>query len=182
MNKILVLYKSKYGATKKYAQLLKDALPCDVFPIDGYDFRDLVQYDFLILAGGIYASGISCMKYVRKNVQALRHKPGAIFAVGASPFEPEAFEAVKNRNLRDLPLKFPLFYGRGMYDESQMSLKDRTLCKLLRKSLSKKGPSSFEPWMKAFFEAEGKSCDWVDRTYLEPLIAYLKTCYGPYSS
>ena len=33
MNKILILYKSKYGATKKYAYMLKKEIACDVFDV-----------------------------------------------------------------------------------------------------------------------------------------------------
>lgn len=31
--KILIVYKSKYGATKKYTELLQDEIACDVFDI-----------------------------------------------------------------------------------------------------------------------------------------------------
>ena len=33
MSRILVLYRSKYGSTKKYADMLTEELACDVFEI-----------------------------------------------------------------------------------------------------------------------------------------------------
>ena len=30
MGKVLVVYQSKYGATKKYAEILREEIPCDV--------------------------------------------------------------------------------------------------------------------------------------------------------
>ena len=37
MNSTLVIYKSKYGATKKYADMLGEELKCDI--VDAGDFR-----------------------------------------------------------------------------------------------------------------------------------------------
>ncbi len=67
----------------------------------------------------------------------------------------------------------PLFYGRGMWDESRMTFVDRNLCKLLRKSVAKKDASTYEPWMKALMCAAGQSCDWTDKRYLHPLLERL---------
>lgn len=67
----------------------------------------------------------------------------------------------------------PLFYGRGAWDEEAMTFKDRALCRLLQKSVAKKDPATYEPWMKALMCAVGQKCDWTDRKYLDPLIAYL---------
>ena len=46
-----------------------------------------------------------------------------------------------------------------------MDFKDRTLCKLLQKSVAKQDPSTYEPRMKALMEAMGQTCDWTDRKY-----------------
>lgn len=54
-----------------------------------------------------------------------------------------------------------------------MSFKDRTLCKLLQKSLAKQDPSTFAPWQTALMEAQGQICDWVDEKYLAPLERWL---------
>lgn len=178
MNKILVLYKSKYGSTKKYVDMMKEEISCDAFEIEHYKFSDVNKYDLIVIAGGIYASGVAGMRYLRKNIQSLTNKNIVIFAVGASPFDKKAFEAVRQQNLKNIPFEIPMFYGRGAYNETVMDFKDKTLCRLLKKSLSKKDPATFEPWMEAFFEADGKSCDWTDKAYLEPLLEYIKKYAG----
>ena len=73
-------------------------------------------------------------------------------------------------NLRDIPL----FYGRGAWNESKMKFMDRTLCKMLQKSVAKKDPNTYEPWMKALMCAVGQDCDWTDKKYLIPLMDFLK--------
>lgn len=67
----------------------------------------------------------------------------------------------------------PLFYGRGAWNESKMKFIDRTLCRILQKSVAKKDPSTYEPWMKALMCAKGQNCDWTDKKYLVPLLEYL---------
>ena len=45
MKRVLILYKSKYGAAKKYAGMIKEALGGDVFDVKDFEKADLVQYD-----------------------------------------------------------------------------------------------------------------------------------------
>ena len=55
-----------------------------------------------------------------------------------------------------------------------MTFVDRNLCKMLRKAVSKKGPSEYEVWEAALM-AEGESkCDWTDRDYLKPILDEIK--------
>ena len=67
----------------------------------------------------------------------------------------------------------PCYYGRGAWDEKSMSFKDRTLCKMLQKVVAKKEPGTYAPWEKALMCAVGQSCDWTDKTYLQPLLKWI---------
>lgn len=174
MNKGMILYKSKYGSAKKYAEWLQGmtGFECRVLPKG--DGEDLSRYETIILCGGIYASGIAGLPFFKKNIGKWKGKKTAIFCVGASPYEERAFEELKARNLTGDLREIPLFYGRGAWDEGKMKFVDKTLCGLLKKSIAKKDPNSYEPWMKALMDAAGQSCDWTDQKYLTPLLEYLK--------
>ena len=174
MSDILVIYKSKYGATEKYANMLKADLDCDIIDAGSFNKSMLAEHDRIILAGGIYASGIAGIDILKQNIGGMTGKKLAVFCVGASPFDEKAIEEVKSRNMKGELQRVPLFYGRGAWDESKMSFKDRTMCKMLQKMVAKKDPSEYEPWMTALMSAIGKSCDWTDRKYLEPLMEYMK--------
>lgn len=174
MNNILVLYKSKYGSTKKYADMMKEELLCDTFDIDNCNLDDLSKYNLIVIAGGIYAGGISGVKSLKKNLKKFEGKKIVIFAVGASPFDKKALEQVKQQSLKDIPMGIPLFYGRGAYDENNMDFKDRTLCRMLKKALSKKDPATLDLWAAELLASEGKSCDWVDKKYLIPFFQYIR--------
>lgn len=100
------------------------------------------------------------------------------YNIGASPYDEKAFRELKAHNLQGELAGIPLFYGRGAWDESRMTFIDRNLCRLLQKSVAKKDPSTYEPWMKALMCAAGQSSDWTDRKYLVPLAEYFGLCFG----
>lgn len=171
MNKTLILYKSKYGSAAKYAAWLNEALQGDIKSLDAFDYN-FNDYDQIVLIGGIYAGGIAGIKKLKKHMSALTAKKLVVLAVGASPYDEAAVSKLKAQNQEMSGI--PLFYARGAYDEQKMKLIDRTLCKTLRKSLTKKDPAEFEPWMKALAEAGNGSHDWSDPSQLAPLIEHLK--------
>ena len=173
MNKTLVVYKSKYGATKHYAKLFVQQVAAELRENRDLTAQELSEYDTVLFFSAIYASGISGLSTLRKNMAVLRDKRVAIFCVGASPYDEKTFLEMKRRNLKDDLCDLPVFYGRGAWNEAAMSLTDRTLCRLLQKSLTKKEPGDLAPWEQALLEAQGRCCDWTDATYLQPLLDWL---------
>ncbi len=175
MNKGIIVYKSKYGATKRYAEWLAEETHYDLTEVSKAKIKQVSQYRNIILCGAIYASGIGGVSFLKKNFKILDNKNIAIFCVGASPYDEKSFGEIKSRNLNGLPQNIPVFYGRGAWDESKMKFIDRMLCKLLKKMVIKKDPSTYEPWEAALVNAFGKTCDWTDKKNLLPLIAAAQT-------
>ena len=176
MKKGIILYQSKYGATEKYALWLKEMTGFDCTKTKKASVEMVAPYEIVILCGGIYASGIAGLSFLRKNMGRLSGKKMAVFCVGASPYDEKTFEEIKAHNLKNDLSGIPVFYGRGAWNEERMSFTDRTLCRMLQKSVAKKDPATYEPWMTALMCAVGQSCDWTEQKYLEPLIEYLGIC------
>lgn len=174
MKKGIIIYQSKYGATKKYANWLVDMTGFDLMETPKATLDVVMQYEIIILCGGIYASGIAGLSFLKKHITDMKDKRIAVFCVGASPYDEKAFNEMKIHNLKGELSDIPLFYGRGAWDESRMSFKDKTLCKLLQKVISKKDPNTYEPWEKALMCAAGQSCDWTDRKYLNFIQNYIE--------
>lgn len=174
MKKGIIVYQSKYGATKKYAEWLQDMTDFRCIQVAKAAADDVAQYETVIFCGGIYASGIAGLPFLKKNIEKFKNKKMAILCVGASPYDESAFTEIKKHNLTGDLINIPLFYGRGAWNESNMKFIDRTLCKMLQKSVAKKDPSTYEPWMKALMCAAGQNCDWTDKKYLAPLLEYLE--------
>lgn len=170
----IIIYQSKYGATKKYANWLMEITGFDCIETPKARLEMVIQYESIVLCGGVYASSIAGLSFLKKYFRNLKGKKIAVFCVGASPYDEKALNDIKKLHLKDELSDIPLFYGRGAWNESRMSFKDRTLCKLLQKAIAKKNPNTYEPWMKALMSAVGKSCDWTDKKYLTSIQKYLE--------
>jgi menaquinone-dependent protoporphyrinogen IX oxidase len=173
LNKV-VLYQSKYGSTKKYAQWLAEDLKADLVETKKATIGMIEKYDTVILGGGIYASGIAGLSFLKKQYSRLKDKKVLVFAVGASPYDDKAINAVRGHNLKGELEGIPFFYCRGAWDEENMTWKDRTLCNMLKKAVAKKDKATYEPWEAALMEAIGSSHDWTDKKYLKQIIDYIE--------
>ena len=174
MKKGIIIYQSKYGATQKYAKWLREMTGYDCVRTKEASLELAAQYKTIVLCGGIYASGIAGLSFMKKNFSRLRDKRIAILCVGASPYDEKSFQELRRHNLKNGLESIPLFYGRGAWDMDKMTLIDRTMCKMLQKSIAKKDPSSYEPWMAGLMSAVGQKGDWSDKKYLDLLLEYLE--------
>lgn len=174
MEKGIILYQSKYGATKKYADWLKEETGYDCIETKKATLSLVQDYDIIVLGGGVYASGIAGFQFLKKNICFLSDKKIAVFAVGASPYDEKAIKQARELHFKDAMSEIPLFYCRGAWDEDKMSFGHRTLCRMLQKAVARQNPEEYEPWQRALMEARGQKCDWTDKRNLEPLLKYLK--------
>ena len=67
----IILYQSKYGATKRYAGWLQEATGFDCVETKKADIATVAGYDTVLLGGGIYASGIAGLGW-QENRRVLR--------------------------------------------------------------------------------------------------------------
>lgn len=64
----VILYQSKYGAAKRYADWLSEETGFQCIETRKADIHEIVTYDTIILVGGIYASGIAGLSFLKKNI------------------------------------------------------------------------------------------------------------------
>lgn len=175
MSKGIILYQSKYGATKKYADWVAEITGYDCIETKNVKATQLKNYDVIILGGGVYASGIAGLHFLKKNIGSVSDKKIAVFAVGASPYDEKAILKIKEMHFKDGLSNIPLFYCRGAWDEEKMTFGDRTLCRMLQKAVTKQTPDEYELWQKALMCAVGQKCDWTDQKYLEPMLKFIES-------
>lgn len=166
----IILYKSKYGATKRYALWLSEETGFEIMENSKIRVSDVKEYDLIVLGGGIYASGVAGLDFLKKNISQLGDKKIFVFCTGASPYEKKAFEEIRKHNMQGALQNIPFYYCRGAWDIEAMNLVDRNLCKMLRKAVAKKDSADYEVWEAALMAAGENKCDWTDRTYLKPII------------
>lgn len=170
--KCLVLYRSKYGSTARYAHWLAEALQGEAVDAGQNRKLDLAPYAAIIYGGGVYAGGILGFHKIKPALQQSK-KPVFLFAVGATQPCPEVMETLRDRiKPEEVPAR--LFYLRGAFDMAKMHAADRMMIRILQKSLSKKPRETLEPWARDMLDNQGRSADWTDRQALAPLIEAIR--------
>lgn len=96
MKSTAVIYKSKYGSTKKYAEWIGSELECDVLENSSVSADTLKKYDTIIYGGGLFAGGVNGFNLITKNFDAVKDKNLILFTVGlADPNDSENTEHIK---------------------------------------------------------------------------------------
>ena len=169
----IILYKSKYGTTEKYAKWLSQATGFDCEDVKNFSSAGLENYETVIFGSGIYASHMTGLSFLRKHWEKLQEKDVAVFCVGAAPYEEKDFNELCAENLRDELSGVPCFYCRGAIDMNTLNFTDRLMCKMLVKAVEKKDPALYIPIEQALIEASKGKCDWTDKAYLTPVINFI---------
>ena len=65
--KSIVIYKSKYGSTKTYAEWIASELSCEALDAKNIKADSLLEYDNIIYGGGLYAE-IKVFNYLGKMI------------------------------------------------------------------------------------------------------------------
>lgn len=141
----IVLYRSKYGAAKQYAAWLEEATGFDCAEVRNAGIEALKRYDVIILAGGIYASGISVIPFLRKHIDELGKKKIAVFCVGASPFDEDAFAQVRAHNFKGTLQGIPCFTGAARGTKARCPLRTGPCAGCFRRWWQRRTPPPWSP-------------------------------------
>ncbi len=124
--KFIVIYSSKYGTTKGYAERVADALGCDAVPADACDFGALSDFDCIVYGGWIRGGGIVGLNRLKPHAAEIADRL-VIFATGISTDMPTVVEEVKGVNFDDAIKDVPLVLCGGKYDPKTASAFDKML-------------------------------------------------------
>lgn len=163
----IVVYRSKYGYTKKYAEWLAESLGCDIK--ENASFADIASYDAVIYGGGIYAGRINGAKLITKNLSRLSGKKLVLFAVGSSVGRPQELEEFWTKALEEtVREKIPYFYLRGGFDYSRLGNVDRLMMNMLKKMLL--GKDTLTEDEKGLLAAYETPFDFTEKKNLDDII------------
>lgn len=161
--KTIVLYKTKYGSAKTYAQWIGQELNCDIEEAGKITIDELKEYDNIIYGGGLYAEVINGVTLITKNMDKLKNKKIAIYTTGITPLDCREYydKLVVDKNFRNgVPDEIKLFNFTGKMILKELSVVHRTALKSLKKiMLSKKNPTPMEKLLIELCDADGDFCD-----------------------
>lgn len=173
--KKIVIYKSKYGATKKYAEWISEELNCEIKEARTVSVEELSQYDTIIYGGGLYAEIINGVILITKNMDKLKDKKLIVYTTGITPLECRDYydKLVIEKNFKPEMLEYIKVYnfmGKMILDE--LSLVHKTALKTLKKIMQgKENPTEMEKLLVELCDAEG---DFTDRESIKKLVEYAK--------
>ena len=172
--KIAVVYRSKYGTTKQYAEWIAEALEASLFESRVVKPERLLDYDWVISGGGLYAGGISGIGLVTKHPCNRL----VIFTVGlASPEETDYSEILAKNIPAEMQVK--IFHLRGGIDYQKLGIVHKGMMAMLKKfMLDKKDPATFTADDKAMLESYGGKVNFTDQQTIRPLVDYVKNEVG----
>ena len=172
----IVIYKSKYGSTKAYAQWLADELGCVAYDACSVKIHDILKYDTIIYGGGLYAEVIAGVSLITKNIEKLKGKKLIVYTTGITPIDCRDYydKLVVEKNFKKgeaESIKIFNFLGKMVVNE--LSLVHRTAIKSLKKLMSgKENPTEMEKLLIELCDCDG---DYTDKSAIEPLINYAKS-------
>ena len=175
MGTVAVLYKSKYGTAKQYAEWIAEETGGRLFAIPKVKLADLEDCDTIIIGGGIYAASIIGMKFLTKNFARLSGKKLIAFSVGASLDTKKNTDAIRNHNLTpEMQKTVRYFHLRGGLFYSKMGNLDRMCMKMLVCTLKKKPEDQRDEETAGMIESYGRDTSFLDRAYIAPILAATK--------
>lgn len=172
--KTVVVYKSKSGYTRTYAEWIAKELGADLKENNKLRIEEVSSYDTIIYGGGMYAGGINGLKFVKYNYEQLKDKNIAVWATGANPGRPEEMQAVWEKHFSPEQLAhIKTFYLRGGFDISLCSKGDKLLMNLLKSHLKKKENSTEDA--KGIISMCETPVDFRDKKNIEELCNWVRS-------
>jgi len=128
----IVVYKSKTGFVRNYAEWFAEELSADIFEVSKVNINMITKYDTLVYGGSLHAAGINGVKFITKNFDKLKDKKLVVFASGASLSSEKVIkEVVTNNFTSDQQKSIEFFYLRGGFNYNKLPTFDKVLMTLL---------------------------------------------------
>jgi len=160
-----ILYSSRYGATRQYAEWLAEELKWPLLKAESITTQDLASYDTLLIGSSVYIGKLLVKSWLKSHEPALRNKDLLFFIVCGTPAsERQQQETIARTNiLNNLLRKGNVFFLPGRLTIRNLSWKHRFLLKMGARMLK-------DPAKKA---AMLKDIDEVRKEHLAPILQHI---------
>jgi menaquinone-dependent protoporphyrinogen IX oxidase len=173
--KTIVIYRSKSGYTKTYAEWIAEELKCDLKLDNEISLDELKKYDVIIFGGGLYAVGINGISLIKKNFSLLHNKKIVVWATGSNPGREDELQQIWNHNFTKEQLSsIKTFYLRGGFDYKSLNNGDKFLMSILKIKLKLINQrTEDEQGMLDSYNIPEYHCD---KEKIKKLIEYVREC------
>jgi len=126
----IIIYKTKYGSTLEFAQMLKENFPFELCEFSNSGFN-LDSFDIVILCGSLHGGKFSLKGYLTDNWNILKRKK-VILMITSGAANKEFIMSVMEKNLNSEILEnVKMFPVGGRYILKRFNFIDRTMIRLV---------------------------------------------------
>lgn len=168
--KAIVVYNSKTGFTRRYAEWIAQAIDADCRAIDEIENVDMRQYDLLLFGSWVHAETLKKRDWIKRQLPRWKGRRVGVFAVGAMPAGDAANRVFEQTFTPQERTQMRTFYLQGGLDYARMSCADRLLMAFMRKTLAGQKDTKSGEMLKLLSE----SFDATDERAIEPIVQWAK--------
>ena len=174
--KTLIIYTSKTGFTRKYAEWLAERMSADLLDLkEARKKKDefFEPYDAIVYGGWAMAGNLVKSKWFLEKAPAWKKKRLAMFCVGGSPNDNPDVETSLQKMLTDEQRKYiKAFYCQGGFNYEKMNGPSKLAMKMFVGALKKKKDATEEE--KTMAKMISSSYDISDIRFIDPIAEYLE--------
>ncbi len=182
MSKAIVIYTSKRGSTKQYAEWIAEELGCEAISYDAALKKgsgiNLYDYDCIIYGGWIRGSGIVDFDSFRLLIDEELRPRLIVFGVGVAIESAENYKQVYEINYKKFAIdgaKNPTLYIlSGAYDPKKVNGFDAMLMKVMKQVLKSGKTTEGQADAGRMLDRIENGIDLVDRGNIQALIKEAK--------
>lgn len=175
---IIIVYKSRTGFTKKYAEMIVKEINCPLVDHKAATAETLSKYDLVVFGSRAHAGRIDGYKKAKKLFEKSGIKNVILFVTGATPNSAkDMIEQFWSQNLTaDEMKRFPHFYMPSGLCYEKMSFSDKMMMKAMASMMKKKKDKT--PYERELEQSIASSYDISSPRFIEPLVEFLKNGNG----
>lgn len=166
MGKIAIIYKSKHGTTKQYAQWISEETGADIFDVDNCKVEELMDYDTIVFGGYIRAGGLQGIDFLQKNYGKLKQKTILAYAVGINVDGIDSRQECRDINFKKNLSEIPCYFFRGAYHPENIKGMDKMIMGLMKRLMNGSN--------QELYHAVTHGVDMVDRSEIQYLVNAIK--------
>lgn len=170
--KILVVYESRYGSTKKYAEWIAQALESDLEISKKVNSTTLKQYDVIIYGGGLYAGGIAGVKLVTNSPCKNR----IVFTVGLADPNTTDYSGIIEKNFTpELIENTKFFHFRGGIEYKKLGFVHKMMMSMMNIIIKRKPEIERSADDIGFLETYGSTVYFEEQQAITALVHYVSS-------
>ncbi len=171
----VVLYKSKYGSAKRYADWIAKGAGADLFDISVFHKSFFEQYDTIVFGTSVRMGRISNIGFIKKNWKYIAGRRLAVFTASGAPSDDPVQQKVFEASLpADMQKNMAYFPMQGAFDYKTLDTLDKFIMQFPRFISLLRWWFTRDKEVKEFLDGFYSPQDWTKKEAVSSIITFIK--------